>query len=291
MPSLKDIKRRITSVKSTRQITKAMKMVSAVKLRKAQMNIIQSRPYARRMLSVIANIAVTQRVEHPLLETNKPVKKVLLVVMTSDRGLCGSFNSSINRFVERYYRENKSKYETLDFYFIGRRGADYFKKYKIVPVQTILNLSREISYELAAQTAATLLEKYLEGQYDEIRLVYNEFKSAISQSVTVEKLLPVDLGKATLTEGAGVSKDYIFEPRAEIIIEQLLKKHFAVQIFRTMSESIASEHGARMTSMENATKNAQEIIRKMTITYNNLRQAAITNQLIEICSGAEALKG
>ncbi len=290
MPSTKDIKRRIVSVKSTKQITKAMKMVSAVKLRKAQMNVVQSRPYAQRMLSVIANIAAAQSVKHPLLETNVEPKKILLVVLTSDRGLCGSFNASIQKFAERYYFENKSKVEKIDFFFIGRKAADYMKKHKVNNTHVLLNLSREISYNLAATTANTLLEKFLDGQYDEIRLIYNEFKSAISQNVVCETLLPIDTSKATLNESSG-NAEYIFEPRAAIIVEQLLKKHFAVHVYRCMSESIAAEHGARMTAMENATKNADEMIRKMTIAYNKARQAGITKELIEICSGAEALKG
>ena len=291
MPSTKDIKRRIVSVKNTKQITKAMKMVSAVKLRKAQMNIVNSRPYAKRMLSVIANIAASQSVKHPLLETKKEVKKVLLVVLTSDRGLCGSFNSSIQKFAEKYFLENKGKYETVDFFFIGRKASEYFKKHKVNNTQTMLNLSREISYNLAATTAQKLLEKFLSGNYDEIRLIYNEFKSAIAQNVVCETLLPIDLSKATMGDTHGGSAEYIFEPKAFEIIEQLLYKHFSVHVFRCMSESIAAEHGARMTAMENATKNSDEMIRKMTIAYNKARQASITKELIEICSGAEALKG
>lgn len=291
MPSTKDIKRRIVSVKNTKQITKAMKMVSAVKLRKAQMNIVNSRPYAKRMLSVIANIAASQSVKHPLLETNKDVKKVLLVVLTSDRGLCGSFNSSIQKFAEKYFIENKTRYETIDFFFIGRKASEYFKKHKVNNVQTMLNLSREISYDLAATTSQKLLEKFLDGNYDEIRLIYNEFKSAIAQNVVCETLLPIDVTKATMGDIQGGSSEYIFEPKAFDIIEQLLYKHFSVHVFRCMSESIAAEHGARMTAMENATKNSDEMIRKMTIAYNKARQASITKELIEICSGAEALKG
>ena len=291
MASLKDIRGRIHSIKNTRQITKAMKMVSAVKLRKAQFNVTNCRPYARRILSIISNIAVTQRVEHPLLGRKENPKTVLMVILTSDRGLCGSFNSSIQRFTEKYYFENKSKYEKMDFLFIGRKAAEYFKKHKITPVQVVLNLAKEISYSYASKNAEMLIEKYLEGHYDEIRVVYNEFKSAIAQNVVCETLLPIDLSHATLKEEDGVSKDFIFEPQPEAIVGQLLKKHFSVQVYRCMSESVAAEHGSRMTAMENATNNANEVIRKTTIIYNNLRQAAITTQLIEITSGAEALKG
>lgn len=298
MPSLKDLRARIQSTKNTQQITKAMKMVSAAKLSRAQHNIQNSRPYAKRILSVIANIAATERVEHRLLAPKNPeeVKKVLMVVLTSDRGLCGGFNSSIGKFANTYYTENKDKYETVDFLFIGKRGRDYMARRNpdINTVDTILNLAKDVSYELAASTAETLIKYYLEGDYDEIQLVYNEFKSAISQVVICEKLLPVDLSQSDFegeTNESGFSKDFIFEPSPEEIIEDLLEKHFAVQVYRCMSESIASEHGARMSAMENATKNAGELIHNLTLTYNKLRQASITTELIEITSGAEALNG
>ncbi len=292
MPSLKDIRSKIESTKNTQQITRAMKMVSAAKLRRAQHNIVNLRPYANGILSVIADIASTHRIEHPLLSLTLEPKKVLVVVLTSDRGLCGGFNTNACKAAERYYRANKANLEKLDFIFIGRRATDYFKRRNISAVDNILNLEKVISYTLAANLSAKLLEYYRHGEYDEIRMVYNEFKSAISQNVVVEKLLPVDVSQAStlVKEGVEFSKDMIFEPSPEIIIDQLLEKHFAIQVYRCMSESVASEHGARMTSMENATKNAGEMIRSYTLTYNKLRQASITTELIEITSGAEALK-
>ncbi len=296
MPNLKDIRNRIQSVKNTQQITRAMKMVSAAKLRRAQMNIQNLRPYAKHILSVINDIATTQRIEHPLLgnaNTQAP-KKVLLVVLTSDRGLAGGFNNNINRFALKFYKENQGKYEKLDFLFVGRRGADFFKSRQIQGVDTILNLAREVSYNMANGIAERLLDSYKAGEYDAVFLIYNEFKSAISQIVTYEQLLPVDTSASKLLGADGkvaFSTDLIFEPTPEQIIDDLLKKHFAVQVYRAMCESVAAEHGARMAAMENATKNAGEMIRAMTLTYNKLRQASITTELIEITSGAEALKG
>jgi len=292
MPSLKDIRISIDSTKNTQAITRAMKLVSAAKLRRAQHNIVNLRPYANTILSLIADIAATHRVEHPLLTVAENPKKILVVVLTSDRGLCGAFNTNINRFAERWYRENKEKYEKIDFIFVGRRAIDHFKKRGVQPVDSILNLAKDVAYPLAARVAEKIMAAYSSGDYDEVKLIYNEFKSAIAQNVVNETLLPVNVESSTLVKGTGgFPPDMIFEPEPESIVEALLQKHFAVQVYRCMSESVAAEHGARMTAMENATKNAGELIRSLTLTYNKLRQAAITTELIEITSGAEALKG
>lgn len=281
---------RIESTKNTQQITKAMKLVSAAKLRKAQHNIINMRPYAVTLKGVIGNIAATQKVSHPLMTKKATVKNVLLVVLTSDRGLCGGFNSSINKFADRYIADNKDKYEKIDFIFIGKRGADFFARKKIKGLENITKLDKDISYGLAHSIAEKLISHYLNGKYDEIRLIYNEFKSAISQKVICETLLPIEVEKSAF-EGTSFSTDMIFDPAPELIIEDLLKKNFNLQVYRAMSESVASEHGARMTAMENATNNAKEMINKLTLTYNKLRQEKITTELVEIVSGAEALKG
>ena len=292
MPSLKDIRTRIDSTKNTQQITRAMKMTSAAKLRRAQNNITNLRPYAKTILSVIADIAATQRVDHPLLQPKENPRKVLLVVLTSDRGLCGAFNTNVSKAAHTFYRQNSAKVEAVDFLFVGRKGADFFKRREIKGVDTILNLAKDIRYDYAAKVADRLIELYEAGAYDEVRIVYNEFKSPIQQTVITERLLPVDIQSAgSLKEGSGFPVDMIFEPAPEKIIDALLKKHFAVQVYRCMSESVASEHGARMTAMENATKNAGEMISGLTLTYNKLRQSSITTELIEITSGAEALKG
>jgi len=294
MANLKDIRTRIDSVKNTQQITRAMKMVSAAKLRRAQQNVLSLRPYAHKLIQVISNIAVTQRVSHPLLSKSESPKKVLMVILTSDRGLCGGFNSNISKFAMKFYQANKPKYETLDLFFIGTKGRDYFRFRGVTSTDVMANLSKEVSYTLAAKIADRVMNDFSEGEYDAIYMVYNEFKSAIAQEVVCETLLPVDLSKATLeTEAktATFSKDMIFEPDPEKMIEELLKKHFTTQVYRCMCESVAAEHGARMTSMENATNNAGDMISKLTLTYNKLRQASITTELIEITSGAEALKG
>ncbi len=292
MPSLKDIRNRIESTKNTQSITRAMKLVSAAKLRRAQHNIVNLRPYAQTLLSLIADIKATQQVDHPLLTVTPEPKRILLVVLTSDRGLCGAFNANINKYTERWYRETAPKFEKVDVIFIGRRGADYFKRHHVKPLNTVLNLVREVSYSLAATTAEQVMTAYASGEYDEVKFIYNEFKSAIQQNIVAETLLPVNLEASTLTKGVGgFAPDMIYEPAPAILIDDLLRKHFAVQVYRAMSESVAAEHGARMTSMENATKNAGELIRSLTLTYNKVRQAAITTELIEITSGAEALKG
>jgi F-type H+-transporting ATPase subunit gamma len=293
MASLKDIRARIESTKNTQQITKAMKMVSAAKLRRAQNNIVNMRPYAKTLIKVIADIAVTQRIHHPLLTPRQNPKKVLVVVLSSDRGLCAGFNANINKFVDQYYKANVGKFEKLDFFFIGKKAAEFFQRRKLSIVDVMIKLDRDISHQMAAKVADRLMTHYLEGDYDEIRLVYNEFHSAISQVVVSETLLPVDLSKQTFDkqEGAvGFAVDMIFEPSPEKIIDELLQKHFSVQVYRCMSESVAAEHGARMSAMESATNNAKGMINSLTLTYNKLRQEKITTELIEITTGAEALK-
>lgn len=293
MANLKDIRTRIASVKNTQQITRAMKMVSAAKLRRAQHNIVNLRPYANKLLQVIADIAVTHRVQHPLLSPSSDPKKILQVVLTSDRGLCGGFNSNINKFAFNFYMKNKPKYDQLDLFFIGKRGQDYFRYREITGKDTLTNLAREVSYTLASKIADRIMHDYSEGEYDAVYIIYNEFKSAIAQEVVCETLLPVDLSHSTLEDSSEslFSKDLIFEPDPEYMVNELLIKHFETQVYRCMCESVAAEHGARMSAMENATKNAGEMISNLTLTYNKLRQASITTELIEITSGAEALNG
>ncbi len=292
MASLKDIRSRMGSVKNTQQITKAMKMVSAVKLRRAQENITNMRPYAKNLLSMMANIAVTHRVIHPLLTSVDHPQRVLLVVINSDRGLCGGFNANVSRFAEEYYREHESQLKQLDIMVIGRKALDYLLRRNIEVKDSILNLAKDISYPMAARIASQLMNSFSSGEYDEIRFIYNEFKSAISQKLVSETILPVDLNQSSLNldEGAHFSKDLIFEPEPEKMIHGLLLKHFAIQVYRCLSESVAGEHAARMTAMDAATNNANDMIDTLTLTYNKLRQAAITTELTEISSGVEALK-
>lgn len=294
MPSLKDIRSRIDTTKNTQQITKAMKLVSAAKLRKAQLQIVGMRPYANALMKIIGNIVMTQRVSHPLMVQPTETKRVLLIVLSSDRGLAGGFNANVNKFTDNYIRTNKSKYEKLDVMFIGKRAMDFFGRKGISNPDSMTRLDKDISYTLAAKVAHKAMKHFLEGEYDEVRLIYNEFKSAISQTITTETLLPVDLKKAGVAidsaQTTGFSNDMIFEPEPEVMIQEMLEKHFTVQVYRTMAESVAAEHGARMTAMENATNNAKEVLSKLTLTYNKARQEKITTELIEIVSGAEALK-
>lgn len=294
MASLKDIRAQIESTKNTQQITKAMKLVSAAKLRKAQNNIVNMRPYAHTLRKVIADIAVTNKITHPLMEKKEQVKNVLLVVITSDRGLCGAFNSNINKFTENYLKTNSSKYEKIDVIFIGRRGYDYFARRNVSAVDYITKLDKDISYELAAKISTRVLNDYVDGSYDEVRMIYNEFKSAISQVVVCETLLPINVEVSTFHPEEQTANDFavdmIFEPTPQEIMKDLLEKNFELQVYRCMSESVAGEHGARMSAMENATNNAKEMINKLTLTYNKLRQEKITTELTEIVSGAEALK-
>lgn len=288
MANLQDIRRKIHSTKKTQQTTRAMKMVSAAKLRRAQDKITQARPYANRIHDVIHKLAKSHNLEHPLLGHTEENGKALVVVLTSDRGLCGGFNNSVIRQASQFLSENKSKYSKIDFLFIGRKGADFFRKQKgIEPVDVIYNLVSDIGYKLAADISERLLQYYLKGEYTEIRMIYNEFRSAISQVVKDEVLLPL----RSKEDEADDNIDFVFEPDANLILDQLLTKHFSVQVYKCLQESVASEHGARMSAMENATKNAGEIINQMTLSYNKIRQAAITTELIEITSGAESLKG
>ncbi|MCJ8277729.1 MAG: ATP synthase F1 subunit gamma [Bdellovibrionales bacterium] len=294
MANLKEIRSRIDSTKNTQKITSALKLVSAAKLRRAQQNIVNLRPYAKSLLTLIADIAETQKVTHKLLEKNDDPKTALVLVIASDRGLCGSFNSSIAKFTENFMAESQGKYEKVDFIFVGRKIKEYFGRRNVEPIEYITGLDKDISYDLAVGVAQKAIEAYSKGEYEEISVVYNEFKSAIAQDVVCERILPIDTDSVNSFDGEDdqrFAKDLIFEPSPEQIIEQLLEKHFAVQVYRCMSESVASEHGARMTSMENSTKNAGELIKSLTTTYNKLRQASITKELIEITTGAEALNG
>ena len=276
------------SVKNTEQITQAMKMVSTARLRKAQQRILGLRPYAEYMLSVMADVALSCGISHPLLEKKPKPKKALLVVLTSDRGLCGGFNNSICRYAEKLY-QSPVDYQQ-DFFFIGKRAKSYFQFRGISAVGQMFNLDKEISYPLAGKVAYRLMEQFKTGQYDVIYFIYNSFVSVISQKVTKSLFLPVDISKAPLHQQKRFSKDLIFETPPEKLLEDLIAKHFTVQVYRSMCESVSAEHAARMSAMENATKNAKDIISKLTLTFNKMRQSAITTELIEVSSGAQALK-
>ena len=289
MPSLKEIKKRIGSVKNTRQITKAMKMVSAAKLRRAQDNIIAARPYASKMEEVLKSLAVNVEGDaHPLLEVRE-AKKLLLIVVSSDRGLCGGFNANLCKAAERYIRGNKDQYESIAITTLGRKGYEYLKN-RFPVEKNYPNLISKPNYQTAALLAQEVIEGYLEGEYDQVVILFNAFKTVMSQDITFQQLLPVVPPQSEETvDEAGV--EYIFEPSIQELLAEILPKNIEVQIFKAMLESVASEHGARMTAMDSASKNASEMIGKLTLQYNRARQAAITKELMEIISGAESIKG
>jgi len=288
MPSLRDIRRKITSVKKTQQITKAMKMVAAAKLRRAQDRVIAARPYSRKMLAVIANLAGrVERAQHVLLAKREP-KRVKLLVLTSDRGLCGAYNTNILRKAVEAVKQFKAEGKEVKVNVIGRKGRDFFRKRPAFTLGKVWSDLGMVDYDKAADVGKNIVERFAAGETDEVYLLYNEFKSVIQQKVTLEKLLPVEPPAETDPFMAAV--DYLYEPTAEAILSSILPKHIEVQVYRAMLESQASEMGARMTAMDSATRNAKDMIDHLTLKFNKQRQAAITKEISEIVGGAEALK-
>lgn len=288
MPSLRDIKRRIKSVKNTQQITKAMKMVSAAKLKRAQDEIIAARPYAEKMLSLISSLAAkTPSESHPLLSAGTGESpKTTVIFITSDRGLCGSFNAVLMRTVERFLRESEN---AVNLYLIGKRGIEYFKRRDLEVVKSRPYGGARPNYGHAVEIAQEVINSFLRGEVNDVRIIYSEFKSALAQRPVVQRLLPITPEKPPEAEEFMV--EMLFEPSKEAVLSSLLPKYVEVQVFRALLESSASEQGARMTAMDSASKNAAEMIGGLTLKYNRLRQAAITKELMEIIGGAEALKG
>lgn len=287
MATLREIRRRITSVRSTQQITKAMKMVAAAKLRRAQDNILAIRPYAYKMHDLIAHLtAVSADIRSiPLLES-RPVEKVLLVVVTADRGLCGAFNSNILRTAVKRAAEYNSK--ELYIYPVGRKSNDFFRirDYKIHNKK--LNFFNHLNFEDALELSRNLISYYVHREFDRIEIIYNEFKSAVQQNVIVEQFLPFAPDQEMAEQKSHV--DFIFEPDRMAILNEVIPKNLNVQIWRILLESNSAEQGARMTAMENATVSAEEMVGRLTLYYNRARQAAITREISEIVGGAEALK-
>ncbi|MBS1192277.1 MAG: atpG [Nitrospirae bacterium] len=288
MASLRDIRRKIVSIKKTQQITKAMKMVAAAKLRRAQERVIAARPYSRKMLSVIASLASrVERVQHPLLAKREP-KKVKLLVLTSDRGLCGAYNTNIVRKAVEAVREFQAQGKEVRVNIVGRKGRDFFRKRSSYTVGQAWSDLGMINYEKAADVGKNIVERFAAGETDEVYLLYNEFKSVMQQNVNLEKLLPVEPPAEADPFTAAV--DYLYEPSAVAILTSILPKHIEVQVYRALLESQASEMGARMTAMDSATRNAKDLIGRLTLKFNKTRQAAITKEISEIVGGAEALK-
>jgi F-type H+-transporting ATPase subunit gamma len=287
MATLRAIKKRIASVKNTEQITRAMYMVSAAKLRRAQENAENSRPYAEALTATIRNLlAGVEDKSHPLLTPRAEVKNVELMLVTSDRGLCGSYNAGLIRAAESFRKENKGRHERIDLSTVGKRAADYFKRRRIPVRKATTGLLRAAGYDLAKALADDFTERYTAGEIDAVYLIYAVFKSALVQRPTLVQLLPFKIeGEA----GAG-GPDIIYEPSAQELLTVLLTRQVRNQVYRALLEAVASEHGARMTAMDSASSNAAEMIDHLTLQFNRARQATITKELMEIIGGAEALK-
>lgn len=283
--NLIDLRRRVRSVRNIQQITRAMRFVAASKLRRAQNRIFAARPYANRMLAVLNSLAT--RVDsgrHPLL-TEREVNRVLLIVITADKGLCGAFNANIIRAATHYIRDQATN-KSLSLSLVGRKGAEWFRRRPWPIRHEYVNIMSRVDYSYAQEIAGAVVQYYTQSQVDAAYLVYNEFKSVIQQRVVVEPLLPIRRLEIPQHQ---TFLDYLYEQPPAVIFDHLLPRHVETQVFRAMLESEASEHGARMTAMEAASRNAGEMIETITLHINRVRQASITKEIIEIVSGAEAL--
>lgn len=293
MANLKIIRTRISSVKSTRQITSAMKMVAAAKLRKAQDKIVRLRPYANKLHEIL--VGLTQSLvdieEDNIYGRKSDPEKILIVVVTSNRGLCGGFNSNvikeIRRVVAEKYHEQHSR-GNLWFIAIGRKGFDYLRRQKQNIIEENNHLFNNLTFENVSVVAEKVMESFVSGRFDRVDLIYNQFKNAAVQNLTNEVFLPVE----TITSDKKTTTviDYIYEPTKEEIINELIPKSLKIQFYKAIIDSFVAEHGARMTAMHKATDNATQLIKELTLQYNKARQASITNQILEVVSGAEALK-
>jgi len=291
MPSLKDLKNRIGSVKSTQKITSAMKMVAAAKLRKAQEQAIASRPYCSSMEKIVSSLASKLIDNAPeLLKGKKDIKKQLLVVFSAERGLCGGFNGSISRAVKLEVKKSKDLGIETKLLFVGRKSADTLKKdFQQHIVEIVTGNSTNPNYSDALSISSKIVDLYQKDEFGSCKIIFNKFVSAITQEVTLKSLIPIETNNEDASNNNQVSSVYEYEPSEEVILEELLNKNIATQLFSAQMESTASELAARMTAMDNATRNAGDLIDRLTLQYNRTRQAFITKELIEIISGAEAL--
>jgi F-type H+-transporting ATPase subunit gamma len=290
MATLRDIRRRIRSVESTQKITRAMKLVAASKLRRAQERIVSARPYAVKMAELLSSLVRRAEGEaHPLL-ARRPATRKRLVIITADKGLCGAFNSNILRASPAFLREQGETSVTL--VVVGKKARDFYRRRQWEVKSEMLGFFDRLAYSHAEELAGGLMQEYLGGEMDEVHLMYNEFRSVAVQRVKREQLLPIE--SAAASEGAGGTEgatgDYIYEPSPEAILAALLPRHVTTQVYRALMESVAGEYGARMTAMEAATKNAKEMISVLSIQYNKARQERITKELLDIVGGAEALR-
>lgn len=291
MPTLRDLRKKIKAIQSTQKITRAMRMVAAAKLRKIQDRMLNFRDYATRMEGVLSDLSrVTERELHPLLAV-RPRKTVEVLVMTSDRGLCGAFNMNILRAATNYIDSRKKEGYEISLSVIGRKARDYFRRRHMTMRKIWTGLSGRVTYANAQEISKDLIENYINESIDEVILIYNEFKSVIAQKLSIVKLLPI--GEAGI-EGAplesSIAVDFLYEPPPEVLFERLIPKHIEIQVYRALLESSAAEEAARMNAMELASKNCDELIKKITLQANKVRQASITKELMDIVGGAEALK-
>jgi F-type H+-transporting ATPase subunit gamma len=282
MPSTIDLRRRIRSVKNTQQITKAMKMVAAAKLRRAQERMVAARPYAAALREVLSSIAARVDVsKHPLLETREAENKILLLVVTADRGLCGAFNTNVLRAAQNAIKEKG--WQEVHLLPIGRKANDFFKR-RPLPIRRQATQQQALHPDTVREISTMIAEEFTGGEFDAIYVLFNEFKSIIAQKVTLQRLLPLEREWSEPADNI----EYLYEPSPERILDELLPKHIEFQLHRVLLESAAAEQGARMAAMEAATKNASDMISALTLNYNRIRQAAITKEIIEIVSGAAA---
>lgn len=295
MPSLKEVKLRINSVVSTQQITKAMKMVAAAKLRKSQDRIVQMRPYADKLNAILRNVSasVSNESPNPYAEVRE-IKRVLLVVVTSDRGLCGGFNSNVTKQVTALLKEKYAAQAAagqVELLCIGNRGHDFFKKRNYNVVSQYATLFTRLSFDNARPAAEYAMNGFLDKKFDVVEIVYNEFKNVATQVLRAEQFLPiVQKAEAKPAQQAVANLDYIFEPNRDEIVQKLIPQSLKVSFYKSLLESNAAENGARMTAMDKATENAGELLKELRLTYNRTRQAAITKEILEIVGGAEALQ-
>ena len=287
MANLKEVKERIKSVSSTQQITKAMKMVAAAKLRRAQDRIVQMRPYSEKLASILANVSSGNDDEGVnTYSVEREVKKVLIVPVTSDRGLCGAFNSNIFKGVRNLLNQDAMSGVDVTIMPIGKKSYDFFKKSKHTLIDDHWSVFGDLNFDVVRAAAEHVMNAFESGEFDQVYLVYNEFKNVATQIIRTEQFLPI---VATESEETTTNSDYLYEPSKDFIVEELIPKSLKIQFYKAVLESNASEHGARMTAMGKATDNAGELLKDLKLTYNRTRQAAITKEILEIVGGAEAL--
>ncbi|MBW6459340.1 MAG: ATP synthase F1 subunit gamma [Bacteroidales bacterium] len=293
MPSLKEVRLRIESIKSSEQITSAMKLVAASKLRRTQNAVQALTPYAAKLREILENLSTSlENTETAVYAANRPVERVLLIVITSNRGLCGPFNSNVIKAAKSYIEANYNEINQrgdLDLFTIGRKGTEFFRKHEYNVVRDEQAVFDAMKFENTTSIAEDLMADFATGKYDRIEMIYNHFKNSAQQEINIEQYLPI-----ISEQPAEVMKqptDYIFEPEKKTLVRELIPKILKTQFYKTILDSYAAEHGARMTAMAQATDNAQELLKQLKLSYNKARQAAITKELLEIVSGAEALRG